>query len=85
MTVRARLDSFVMLSCMNIDWPAAGGTISVAVPEQNTPAAVSVSLRDDPNAGRYEVPAEGLRTIAALVVLREHVLKPLLAGVPVTQ
>ncbi len=30
---------------------------------------------------RYEVPPDGLRTIAALVVLREQVIKPLLAGV----
>ena len=30
---------------------------------------------------RYEVPPDGLRTLAALVVLREHVIKPLLAGV----
>jgi hypothetical protein len=29
---------------------------------------------------RYQFPPEGLRTIAALVVLREHVLKPILAG-----
>ena len=35
------------------------------------------------NAGRsrrYRVPAHGLRTITAVVVLREHVLKPLLAA-----
>lgn len=30
---------------------------------------------------RYAVPPDGLRTIAALVVLREQVIKPLLAGV----
>jgi hypothetical protein len=30
---------------------------------------------------RYEVPPDGLRTIAALVVLREQVIKPLLAAV----
>jgi hypothetical protein len=29
---------------------------------------------------RYQVPDDGLRTITALVVLREHVLKPLLAA-----
>jgi hypothetical protein len=29
---------------------------------------------------RYQVPSEGLRTIAALVVLREQVIKPILAG-----
>lgn len=32
------------------------------------------------SARRYQVPPEGLRTIAALVILREQVLKPLLAG-----
>jgi hypothetical protein len=34
-----------------------------------------------PRSQRYEVPPEGLRTLAALVVLREQVLKPLLAGI----
>ncbi len=29
---------------------------------------------------RYQVPADGLRTMTALVVLREQVLKPLLAA-----
>jgi hypothetical protein len=29
---------------------------------------------------RYQVPLEGLRTIAALVVLRDKVIKPILAG-----
>jgi len=29
---------------------------------------------------RYQVPSEGLRTIAALVVLRDKVIKPILAG-----
>jgi len=28
----------------------------------------------------YQVPPDGLRTIAALVVLRDKVIKPLLAG-----
>jgi hypothetical protein len=32
------------------------------------------------SARRYQVPPEGLRTIAALVILREQVLNPLLAG-----
>ena len=30
---------------------------------------------------RYEIPADALRTIAALTTLREHVLRPLLAGI----
>ncbi len=33
-----------------------------------------------PSARRYRVPPTGLRTIAALVVLREQVIKPILAG-----
>jgi hypothetical protein len=33
-----------------------------------------------PRSQRYQFPPDGLRAIAALVVLREHVLKPLLAG-----
>src|SRR5262249_8761303 len=33
-----------------------------------------------PRSRRYQVPPDGLRTLAALVVLREQVLKPLLAG-----
>jgi hypothetical protein len=36
-----------------------------------------------PRSQRYEVPPAGLRTIAALVVLREQVIKPLLAGTAV--
>jgi len=34
-----------------------------------------------PRSQRYTVPPDGLRTIAALVVLREQVIKPILAGV----
>lgn len=33
-----------------------------------------------PSSRRYRVPPAGLRTIAALVILREQVIKPLLAG-----
>ena len=29
---------------------------------------------------RYQVPPDGLRTIAALVILRDKVIKPILAG-----
>lgn len=34
-----------------------------------------------PRSQRYQVPPDGLRALAALVVLREHVIKPILAGV----
>jgi hypothetical protein len=33
-----------------------------------------------PHSQRYDVPPEGLRTIAALTILREQVIQPLLAG-----
>ena len=38
------------------------------------------SSRSQSHARRYQVLDQGLRTITALVVLREHVLKPLLAA-----
>ena len=33
-----------------------------------------------PHARRYRLPSEAVRTIGALVILREHVIRPLLAG-----
>ena len=37
-----------------------------------------------PKSQRYRIPAEAIRTIAALVILREKVLRPILAAVTKT-
>jgi hypothetical protein len=38
-------------------------------------------LRKVPDSRRYFIPQQALRTIAALVILREKILRPILAGV----
>ncbi len=59
-------------------WAAAYGTRQAAYDLRKLRAKDFVIRL--PRSQRYQVPPAGLRTLAALVVVREHVLKPLLAG-----